>query len=89
MDKRFSNELSIEISIPHRALIDELTATVMAGKRAEILLKQLVQGILQQGGARDGIQYSRSDDGLKLVPSQITLTAEQLQNMAMQQAQEN
>ena len=88
MDNRNSNELRIAIAPPHRTLIDSLTKTVEEGKRAESVLLLVVQGILQMGGAANGVQYGRSDDGMFMVPSHVTLTSQQLQYMAAQQAKE-
>ena len=87
MDNRINNSTGIELSDAHRQLIDSLMVTITEGKKAEATLKLVVQGILQQGGAKGGIPYGRSNDGAMLIPTQVTLTAKQLEEMAVNQAE--
>ncbi len=86
MENRVNNGNSIEIAPAHQGLIDSLVSIVAEWKKAEATLKLVVQGILQQGGARNDLQYAMSDDGLRMVPAQIRFTAQQLEDIAAQQA---
>ncbi len=89
MENGTNHVARIEISSAHRELINSLMISIAEGKRAESMLKLVVQGILQQGGVANDMPYTRSEDGMSLIPARITLTAAQLQDLqAMHQGQE-